>query len=312
MCRELTVERKMTILTIKENLYTFIVKNGKVDSTRLVRWCRENGIGILLLSLALQELEKERKVRALEKRPIGKISIDNKEIMIELPTAVEAVQLHREHREHRSSTSVRRSSRRSTILDSILGVSSVEKEKKKKEEKKEQKVESRDLANVQKVDNKIAEIEELTKNRKEEQVTADHDNRPESSESIVKESKKESEIETQLKNCELNDIMREVRNTMKVEVESNPHREEILNTILAYLSKYWSVGELRLRIDVSKMLSPKLGLKEDELFETVGKILKILRRYNIIEIVEPGVVNLLRRDIRVSFGRTRLLEVLGS
>jgi hypothetical protein len=68
--------------------------------------------------------------------------------------------------------------------------------------------------------------------------------------------------------------MREIKNTIALEVESNPHNEEILNTILTYLSKYWSVGELRLRMDISKMLAPKLGLKEEDIEEGSMAILR--------------------------------------
>ncbi len=296
----------MTILSVKENLYTFIVKNGKVDSAKLVKWSKENGIGLLILALTLSELEKERKIKVLDKRVIGKFQINGKEILIELPTLVEPVQtLHKEHKTH-----TRRTTRKSTILDSILGVSEKKSDKKESVEKSQK---SHSTTVVQRDKTKKIEIEETVENRArtglEEKSTT-------TSEKVLEKrvpEKREIDVKPESSNLkESSEIMREVRNTIAVEVESNPHNEEILNTILTYLSKYWSVGELRLRIDISKMLAPKLGLKEEDIFERVGKILKILRRFNIVEIVEPGVVNLLRRDIQVEPSKIKLLEVLGS
>ena len=292
----------MTILSVKENLYTFIVKNGKVDSTRLVKWSRENGIGILILALTLNELEKERKIKVLDKRVIGKFQIDGKEIIIELPTLVEPAQVpHKEHKTHS-----KRVARKSTILDSILGVSE------KKSEKKES-VEKAQKAQVQ--SEKSKKIESESSIVSSTQISTSSSVVVHSEKTIEKKVEEKREIEVKPvseSSKESSEIMREIKNTIALEVESNPHNEEILNTILTYLSKYWSVGELRLRMDISKMLAPKLGLKEEDIFERVGKILKILRRFNVIEIVEPGVVNLLRRDIQVEPSKIKLLEVLGS
>ncbi|NPA69783.1 MAG: hypothetical protein GXO26_03175 [Crenarchaeota archaeon] len=292
----------MTILSVKENLYTFIVKNGKVDSTRLVKWSRENGIGILILALTLNELEKERKIKVLDKRVIGKFQIDGKEIIIELPTLVEPAQVpHKEHKTHS-----KRVARKSTILDSILGVSE------KKSEKKES-VEKAQKTQVQ--SEKSKKIESESSIVSSTQISTSSSVVVHSEKTIEKKVEEKREIEVKPvseSSKESSEIMREIKNTIALEVESNPHNEEILNTILTYLSKYWSVGELRLRMDISKMLAPKLGLKEEDIFERVGKILKILRRFNVIEIVEPGVVNLLRRDIQVEPSKIKLLEVLGS
>ena len=298
-------------MSIKENLYTFIVKNGKVDSTRLVRWCRENGIGIVLLALALSELEKERKVRTGDKRAIGKISINGKEVTLELPTVVEAVQ---HHREHRQTSSTRRTSRRSTILDSILGVSSQRKRREDHQKVKEEKEEKREIKQIEKTHPRPHSVEETSRPTEPETQPPKASTKVEKVESKPEErTRKEKEKDIPIQRMEeLENLMSEVRRTVSTEVESNPHNEDILNTVLAYLSKYWSVGELRLRIDISKMMSHKLNLKEEDIFDRVGKILKILRRFNIVEIVEPGVVNLLRKDIQVSMGRIRLLEVLGS
>jgi len=286
-------------LSVKENLYTFILKNGKVDSTRLVKWSKENGIGLLILALTLNELEKERKIRAIDKRVIGRFQVDGKEIVIELPTLVEPVQqLHKEHRQ----THTRRTARRSTILDSILGVSEKKTSKKEPETQKTQNV-------VQKEKAVTTTVRSYEENRERENIEHKAQN-VEEKESSKKEEKHDQDSSHVVKDS--SEIVREIRSAVATEVESNPHNEEILNTVLTYLSKYWSVGELRLRIDVSKMLAPKIGLKEEDIFERVGKILKILRRFNVVEIVEPGVVNLLRRDLQIEPGKIRLLEVLGS
>ncbi|MDT7864128.1 MAG: hypothetical protein RQ877_06945, partial [Vulcanisaeta sp.] len=79
-----------------------------------------------------------------------------------------------------------------------------------------------------------------------------------------------------------------LRNAIYDEVPQN--REEALKVALAmlmYLSRYWSVGELRLKLDIAK----QFGGVNESILRIEDNVLRALRRVGLIEIVEPGVVN---------------------
>ncbi len=288
----------MSLLALKENLYTFIVRNGRVDYSRLIKWARENSIGIILLGLLIRELEKEKKIKIIDKKTITKISINGKEYLIEIPTLVESA--------YTTHKVVTKRQVKKTILDSILGV---EKREKKKEEKvdihkTEHKVEEKKVeAKVEISEKKVEQVEK----RDIEKSTTDQKLREETGTGS-------RELESGLRQGEdrsIEDSIDKIRKVVVSEFQNIPHIDDIFNMIMTYLSKYWSVGEIRLRLDISKMLAHKLNIPEEELFEIVGKVLKVLKRVGIIEIVEPGIVNLIKRDLAISPTRVKLLEVLG-
>ncbi|MBP1448473.1 MAG: hypothetical protein JZD41_00415 [Thermoproteus sp.] len=65
--------------------------------------------------------------------------------------------------------------------------------------------------------------------------------------------------------------------------------EKLLNTALGYLSKYPSVGILRFMYDISKLTKTEPDL--------VKKLLNVLKAYDVVEVHEMGVVNLIRPAI---------------
>ncbi len=287
----------MSLVALKENLYTYIARNGKVDLPRLARWARENMMGILVLSILLKELEKEKKIRIVDRKIISKISINGKEDIIEIPTIVESI-----HVTHKQAS--KRSTRKS-ILESLLSVEAGEKKQK--------------VTKVQEETDKITPKENQEKHvptasleiKREDQAKKEVEKKH--VEVVPQKAHNVHSMEISRQNEETRQqVFEDIVKSINAELGNIEGIEEILYTTIAYLSKYWSVGELRIRLDISKMLSHKLGMSEEQLFEITGKVLKILRKHNIIEIVEPGIVNLIKKDVKVSPTRVKLLEVLGS
>ncbi|MCG2894829.1 MAG: hypothetical protein L7H05_01180 [Vulcanisaeta sp.] len=71
--------------------------------------------------------------------------------------------------------------------------------------------------------------------------------------------------------------------------------------MLAYLSKYWSVGELRLKLDVAR----QFGGVNEGILRIEDDVLRILEKIGLVEIVEPGVVNRIK-DLPRDFIKVRL------
>lgn len=314
--------------SLKENLYSFIAKNEHVDLHKLLKWAEEHGTGKLGLFLLLKMLEKEKRITVSElKENIASIKLKDGELKIEIPRAVEAahVQVHKTTAKRKVAT-----------LETILGLESTKKQTTKKvtkttsktvtiekvvqkqpqqsivqEEKPETRVETETKSQLQAPVQEVQQVVTTQEIQKQTQqtvlgtVSQQIEQKPEVSQPIQQPTPVPSEHVPELK-----EIVREVIEESRGLPVDESRLEQVVTSILAYLSRYWSVGELRLRLDISKMLSQKLGIDQEVLFEVVGRILKVLKRFDIVEIVEPGVVNLLRRDVCKEF-RIKLSEVLG-
>ncbi len=302
----------------KENLYSFIVKNERVDISRLVKWAEEHGIGKVGLSILLRILEKEKKIIASDLREnIAIIKIKDGEFRIELPRYVEAAHAH--HRHVVSTTKKKVAS-----IESILGLEPRKTQTKKQKSVTEQKTtQAITQATIQQVEAKPETIQSPIQTSLPQVQKSETETKPESvqvASSTVQIVAKDVEKQTAVKeisekvttaqSMEFNSIIEEVLEEIKGYPVDREKVEQIVTSVLAYLSRYWSVGELRLRLDLSKTLSQKLRMEQDVLFELIGRVLKVLKRFDIVEIVEPGIVNLLRRDVCKEFS-IKLSEVLG-
>ena len=107
------------------------------------------------------------------------------------------------------------------------------------------------------------------------------------------EEKKEKDFEKQAPEVKVeSEVLEKFKQIFEEEFKDKLSEAiNVLTYIINYLNRYWSVGELRLRLDCSKSLSPKLRINEDEIYELTGKILNLLKNLGYIEVVEPGVVN---------------------
>ncbi len=108
-----------------------------------------------------------------------------------------------------------------------------------------------------------------------------------------KEKVKEKDVEKQIPEVKVeSEVFEKFKQIFEEEFKDKlSEAMNVLTYIINYLNKYWSVGELRLRLDCSKSLSSKLKINEDEIYELAGKVLNLLKSLGYIEIVEPGVVN---------------------
>ncbi|WP_243678982.1 hypothetical protein [Vulcanisaeta distributa] len=89
-----------------------------------------------------------------------------------------------------------------------------------------------------------------------------------------------------------------------VEEELPQNREEgykVALAMLSYLQRYWSVGELRLKLDIAK----QFGGVNEGIMRIEDGALRALRKLGIVEVVEPGVVNRVK-ELPKDFIKVRL------
>ncbi len=311
--------------SLKENLYSFIAKNEHVDHHKLLRWAEEHGTGKLGLFLLLKMLEREKRIVTSElKESLASIKLKDGEFRIEIPRSVEPAhtQVHRTVTKKKVAT-----------LETILGLESAKKSSVKKTAKTTARTATAEKITTQRLTQETSTAEEKheIKIEAEPRLHATQSEIVSSVTSGQETSKNVSQVSTittmqQIETSRseaalsalshqervpgLREIVHEVIEESRGLSVDASKLEQVITSILVYLSRYWSVGELRLRLDISKMLSQKLGINQEVLFELVGRILKVLRRFDIVEIVEPGVVNLLKKDVCKEF-RIKLSEVLG-
>ncbi len=285
--------------SIKENIYSLVVKaGGRVTIDRILRWAEENSVGILAIALALRELERSKRVRTTgEAKVVATWQLSTGVYRIVLPEVIELTHI---------SKAVAPSSRRTrtgTLISELLGIEDKAKKPTKAEKKTVQKQQTTSISQEISIELKgvpttVAEHEEKTK------LTT-----PATCRSA--EAKVETRERPQAQSEALSDSLRNAVRVLSLEYGvSEKIAEVLLHSILQYLSVNWSVGEVRLRLDLTKMLSKKLNIDQETLFDVIGKALRVLRRFDIIEIVEPGIVNLLRKDL-VRQQRVTFSEVLG-
>ncbi len=293
--------------SIKENIYSIVVKaGGRATVDKILKWAEENNIGVLVTALAVRELEREKRIKTVgDARTVLSWSLESDTYRISLPAVIETVHVTKTHKTKTKTGGV--------LISELLGI-----EDKAKRQRRQQTKTKSTTTHVHTVTHQAQattltletpkEEKERTTKTEEEKKTKREQQKTETPPSRSSETKLQQEVSA---TDSLSLIVRNATRILSTEYGLDENTaERIIRGILQYLSINWSVGELRLRLDLSKTLSKKLNMNEDELFEIVGRALRVLRKMDVIEIVEPGVVNLLRRDL-VQPQKITFSEVLG-
>lgn len=264
------------IEVLKQNLISFILKKNRVTSDELIKWALENRIGILTLSIILEEIIQEKGFQTQGVHRISIIEFKNNLIELSIPKIIEVKKV---------STTTTRVKKKERIKQTTLQLPLVEEVKEKKEEKIVKEIQRVEI----KPEVKTIEVKEVMVEQKQQII------KPEESIKTKEEISVNEEYLAKL---------------LQNEFSSIDYDKALLlvKQILMYLSRYWSVGLLRLKLDVTRSLSSKLGLNEEKLMDCIDRLLRIMNRLNIVEIVEPGVVNLIQKIFTKS--GIKLSEVL--
>jgi len=285
---------------LKVMLSTYIVRNRKVSYQDLLKWSSSNRVGNTLLYLIIKELIREKRFKASGEYVIGTIRVGDNDIKLSIPMYIEVAGTTAKSVGVAKRQVKQRPAKSASILDTIgkeeqEGSSGVKGEERTKEkatlEKTEKPVSTSEPSNTEERHNEgINEtenkIEEKTTEGKVEVITE-----PENTLSLADYS-----------SISTDSFMTLLRNAVSEEVPQN--REEafkIAVAMLAYLSKYWSVGELRLKLDVARQFG---GVNENTLRIEDG-VLRALRKMGLVEVVEPGVVNRVK-ELPKDFIKVRL------
>ena len=298
--------------SVKENIYSLVVKaGGRLTIDKILRWAENNNIGELIIALAIRDLEKSKRIKTSGEAKIVILwNLSSGTYRLTLPSIIETTT-------PTAKTTGRSTKVRTTgLISELLGL---EEKKVRKAEKKEATTKTHahsTESTQQQATVQVTETRQASQIVEERGASARAEVKVEFPVAQPKPLEKPVEVKPEAKIQEASrsssqDVIRSAVSILTSEYGLDEKiAETIVRSILQYLGVNWSVGELRLRLDLSKMLSRKLDLDQETLFETIGRVLRVLRRLDVIEIVEPGIVNLLRRDLAQQQKLT-FSEVLG-
>ncbi|WP_069806489.1 hypothetical protein [Vulcanisaeta thermophila] len=273
---------------LRSSLVAYIVKQGRVTHQDLLKWASSNRIGYLTLYLVLNDIIKDRRWRAGGEYVIASFKVNGEELKLVIPTSIEAsskpVKSTRVERERKQ-----RRSRSANILEIVRS-------DEQETTKATQESEATGPA-VQEVPREGGVEEAGKPSLGAEGVGAQY---VVSAEDVAK---------VDVTNMEVNTFMEVLRSAINQEFIGNTDLAyKVAIAMLNYLGKYWSVGELRLKIDVAKQV---VGRVDEGIVRIEDGVLRILRRMGIIEVVEPGVVNRVK-ELPRDFVKVRLDFILDS
>ena len=264
---------------LKVSLGTYIMKSKRVTHQDLLKWSSTNKVGNALLYLLIRELIREKRFKTSGEYVIGVLRVGNNDVKLTIPTYIEvsastktAVTTKRQVRQRRGKST--------NILEALSEESST------KEGQGEAKVEERIEITVEKTEPK--QDQELEGGKTHEEIEEAKGTEEGGTREVEKQDRIESEGLIDYSSVTADNFLSILRNAIYDEVSQN--REEALKVALAmlmYLSRYWSVGELRLKLDIAK----QFGGVNESILRIEDNVLHALRRVGLIEIVEPGVVN---------------------
>lgn len=277
---------------LKVSLVSFINKNRKVSHQDLLKWASSNKVGNALLYLLIRELIKDRRFKASGEYVIGILRVGNNDVRLVIPMYIEVPT------QQRVTTSKHQGRQRRGKAASILETLSEEVEtvKRQAEVKVEKKVET-----VEPRETQGAQRPEVVETRVEAAKAAETVERK----TEIAEEQRVGVVgaaPADYSSMTMDSFMSILRNAIYEEIPQN--REEALKValaMLAYLSKYWSVGELRLKLDVAR----QFGGVDEGILRIEDDVLRILEKIGLVEIVEPGVVNRVK-DLPRDFIKVRL------
>ena len=294
---------------LKVSLSTYIMRNRRVTYQDLLKWSSSNKVGNALLYLLIRELIREKRFRASGEYVIGSIRVGNGEVKLSIPMYIEVpgegvkstAQTKRQVKQRRVKSSsileVFGEERRAEVKQAVVEGGEVE----KRREVKITAPETRQEEEQQKQELKVTEHKEMEGVREGGKV-----------ETGIKEEKKEEltgvvsienvSIPTDYSTVAMEDFTVMLRRVIEEELPQNKEEGyKVAITILSYLQRYWSVGELRLKLDIAK----QFGGVNENIMRIEDGVLRALRKLGIIEIVEPGVVNRVK-ELPKDFVKVRL------
>ncbi|GAB6943564.1 hypothetical protein [Vulcanisaeta sp. JCM 14467] len=296
---------------LKVSLSTYIMRNRRVTYQDLLKWSSSNKVGNALLYLLIRELIREKRFRVSGEYVIGSIRVGNGEVKLSIPMYIEVpgegvkstTQAKRQVKQRRvKSSSIlevfgeeRKTEVKQTVVEGGEGekrregeVKTVASETKQGEEKQGQELnvaEHKEVEGVQEGGKAEASIKEGEKTESTGTVNAEG-----------------AAVPIDYSTVAMEDFAVMLRRAIEEELPQN--REEgykIAMTMLNYLQRYWSVGELRLKLDIAK----QFGGVNENIMRIEDGVLRALRKLGIIEIVEPGVINRVR-ELPKDFVKVRL------
>ncbi|MFP3491607.1 MAG: hypothetical protein RXN86_02415 [Vulcanisaeta sp.] len=264
---------------LKVSLGTYIMKSRRVTHQDLLKWSSTNKVGNALLYLLIRELIREKRFKTSGEYVIGVLRIGNNDVKLTIPTYIEvspspktAATTKRQARQRRGKST--------NILEALSEEGST------KEEQGEAKVEGRTEVAIEKAEPK--QEHELEGSKTHEEIGEAKGTEEGGTREVEKQGRIEGGGFIDYSSVTADNFLSILRNAIYDEVPQN--KEEALKVALAmlmYLSRYWSVGELRLKLDIAK----QFGGVNESILRIEDNVLRALRRVGLIEIVEPGVVN---------------------
>ncbi len=281
---------------LKISLSTYIMRNKRVSHQDLLKWASANKVGNVLLYLLIRELIREKRFKSSGEYVIGTMRIGDNDIKLSIPTYIEApgeptktvVPVKRQTRQ--------RANRSSSILEAI---------KEERQTKSRESGEVRESTPEQSSKTETPQRQEPTKVEEHGETTTEG--------SGTKPNETGTEVNSpaisieryedyDFSSASTDNLVTALRRVIDEELPQN--REDAFKmamAMLTYLYRYWSVGELRLKIDIAKQFG---GVNENTLRIEDG-VLRALRKMGIVEVVEPGVVNRIK-ELPKDFVKVRL------
>ncbi len=273
---------------LKTQLVSMIQKRKRVTADELLKWCEEQKVGRLLLYIALREILTMRGFRGSGERVIASIRAGGQLTNLVIPSIIEvaASPVETTRVTTRKARHAMTGRKGASILDVLI-------------ESQEPKRESASLQQAQKTQEVKQGQEAVALRPVETQVKA-------KAEVEAKQENTRALVEVNYVSLETKDFLELLKNSLKEELgEEIDEAFKVAIEVLQYLARYWSVGELRLKQDITR----KLSMDQERAFNIIDGVLKALRRMGIIEIVEPGVINRIK-DLPSGIVRVRLDSLL--
>ncbi len=285
---------------LKVSLSTYIMRNKRVTYQDLLKWSSSNKVGNTLLYLIIKELIRERRFKASGEYVIGSIRVGNGEVKLSIPTYIEVPGEVARSPMHAKRQVRQRHVRSSSILEVFsegkkgeAGQATTEGGEGEKEGTSTS-AQGVDQGSKQRPGTVGMEREEAHESGKAELEVREGLTSTASTEGAG--------ARMDYSTVAMDEFTAILRRAINEELMQN--REEgykVAIAMLSYLQKYWSVGELRLKLDIAK----QFGGVNEGIMRIEDGVLRALRKLGIVEVVEPGVVNRIK-ELPRDFIKVRL------
>ncbi|BDR92136.1 hypothetical protein [Vulcanisaeta souniana] len=280
---------------LKISLSTYIMRSKRVSHQDLLKWASANKIGNVLLYLLIRELIREKKLKSSGEYVVGTMRIGGNDIKLSIPTYIEVPGEPAKAVAPVKRQTRQRTSRSSSILEVI---------KEERQTETRESSEIRESAPEQPSKAETPQRQEPTKVEEHgEATTEEGSTKPNETGGVSSPAINIERPENyDFSFTSTDSLVAALRRVIGEELPQN--REDALKVAMAmltYLYRYWSVGELRLKIDIAKQFG---GINESTL-RIEDSVLRALRKMGLVEVVEPGVVNRIK-ELPKDFVKVRL------